>query len=217
MTTLAPTTNSYATLVSDAPVLPGAGGSRRVDELLARMRDGDRDAAAEFITRYGSRVRRRIRGKLGASMRRLFDSQEILSTVSRQLDLYVRDKRLQAVEEDQLWSFIFTMANNAMLHKGRVFRRLQAVEGSDSRFAQELLARLEQAEQSNGAQAAELELDRALTTLTDATDREILSLWLQGESHANIAQTIGFDAATVRKRWQRLKTQLRDVIESGTT
>lgn len=203
------------------PNFPGgitAGAPRaspvRVEDLLRRMRAGDREAAAQFIVTYASRVRRRIRGKLGSQMRRLFDSQEILSTIGRRLDLYVRDRRLKATEEGQLWAFIFTMANNALIQKARIFQRLQAVEGSDGRFAQELLGRLEEVERQSSS-SVELEIDKALASLDDAMDREILSMWLQGRNHGQIAEEIGAGHACVRKRWQRIRERLRGFIDSG--
>lgn len=203
----------------DAPASPRALQTgvnlekRRIDHLLEQMRLGDREAAAEFITTYASRVRRRIRGKLGAGMRRLFDSQEILSTIGRRLDLYVRDRRLRADGEGQLWSFIFTMANNALIQKARVFNRLQSVEGSDGRFAQELLSRLQDVEAQS--QSVELELEAVLQSLSESSDREILSMWLLGQSHHQIAEELGLGSACIRKRWQRIREQLRRRIESG--
>ncbi len=62
---------------------------RELPALLDRVRGGDREASAEFISRYGPRIRRRVRGKLSPAMRRLFDSQEILATVARRLDQMV--------------------------------------------------------------------------------------------------------------------------------
>lgn len=197
----------------DSSAQPPSEG-RRIDQLLIRMRAGDRDAAAEFITSYASRVRRRIRGKLGSDMRRLFDSQEILSTIGRRLDLYVRDCRLEATEEGQLWAFIFTMANNALIQKARVFQRLKTVEGSDGRFAQELLARLEEVEREQSS-SAELEIDKALQSLDDSVDREILSMWLHGRHQNQIAEEIGVSHACIRKRWQRIRERLRGFIAAG--
>lgn len=201
------------TLVPDSSDVDSVPSQRsdsayNVDEIISRMRHGDREAAAVFITRYGSRVRRRIRGKLGPTMRRVFDSQEILSTVGRRLDLYVRSGRLQAVGEGQLWSLIFRIADNALIDKVRVFQRLQAVESSDSDFAHELLARLQQAE-STEPEGAEFEIERAFCVISDETDREILSLWLLGQPHTLIAKEVGMAATGVRKRWQSIKEQLR--------
>ena len=70
-----------------------------VTALLQQMRAGDRGAAAVFVTRYGSRIRRRIRGKLSRAMRRIFDSQDILSTLGRRLDSFVHSGGVQATSE----------------------------------------------------------------------------------------------------------------------
>ena len=44
---------------------PGeAPGGVSLEDLVLRMRAGDRDAAAEFMTGYGPLIRRRVRGKL---------------------------------------------------------------------------------------------------------------------------------------------------------
>ncbi len=185
-----------------------------IDALLTRMRAGDREAAAQFIQVYGSRVRRRVRGKLGRPMRRLFDSQEILSTVSRRLDDYVRGGKLEAVREDQLWALVFRIAENALVDKSRIFQRLQRVEDSDGPFARDLLRRLEvaEAQHSDGAQ---IEVDQALRCLDDLIDRQILTSWLSGDSHNDIAQQVGIAPTGIRKRWQKIKARLRDEFFGG--
>ncbi|MCH8153035.1 MAG: sigma-70 family RNA polymerase sigma factor [Planctomycetes bacterium] len=186
-----------------------ASDSAAVLELLQRMRAGDREAAALFMTRYGSRIRRRIRGKLSPAMRRIFDSQEILSTLGRRLDLYVRSGRLEAANEQQLWALVFRMASNAVIDKARVFRRLQQFEDEDGVFAQELSRRLRQAQRSR-KEGVEIEIDRALNLLDDRTDRQILSLWLVGTCHTVIARHVDLAPTAVRKRWQKIKSELRE-------
>lgn len=187
-----------------------------IEELLTRMRNGDREAAAAFITRYSSRLRRRIRGKLDPAMRRLFDSQEILSTVSRRLDQYVRNGRIQAIHEGQLWSLIFKIADHALIDKVRVFEHLKNIEGSDSTFAQDVLRQLEQAERQPTARGggAEIEIEQAMSALPDGTDREILAMWLMGRAHADIAEQLDMASTGVRKRWQNIKQKLRTHFEA---
>lgn len=184
-----------------------------VDELLERMRGGDRDAAGEFITRYGPQIRRRIRGKLNQSMRRLFDSQEILSTVSRRLDLYILQGKLDVDAIEQLWKLVFRIADHALIEKARLYRRLQSVEGSDSAIAHALLWRLRDAELSE-TEGAEIEIDATLRLLENTMDRQILSMWLTGMSHAAIGRELGRSTEFVRKRWQRVKDTLRSELES---
>ncbi len=184
-----------------------------VDSLLARLRAGDREAAALFVTHYGPLVRRRVRGKLGASMRRLFDSQDILSTVSRRLDRYVSAGRVRAGTEAELWSLVLRMVDAALVDKVRIVKRLQRVAAEDSDFAGMLLGRLKQAEtRGGGGDAVEMELDRAFAALSDPIDRQILSLWLRGHKHSAIAAVVGLSHDAARQRWHTIRQRLRTVI-----
>jgi hypothetical protein len=192
-----------------APATPLA-----IEDLLLRMRAGDRVAAAEFLMRYGSRIRRRIRGKLGPAIRRLFDSLEILSTLGRRLDLYVMSGRLQATNETQLWGLLFKMADNALIDKARLFKRLQLTEGEDYDFARELSSRLHEAEET-AESGVEIEIDNCLRVLGDPIDRRILSMWLTGESHRAIAEHVELAPTAVRKRWEKIKHELKGRLQAA--
>jgi DNA-directed RNA polymerase specialized sigma24 family protein len=182
-----------------------------VESLLARLRAGDREAAALFVQHYGPMVRRRVRGKLGASMRRLFDSQDILSTVSRRLDRYVSAGRVRAGTEAELWSLVLRMVDAALVDKVRIVKRLQRVEAEDSDFAGLLLGRLKQAETRAG-DAVEMELDQAFAALSDPIDRQILSLWLRGHKHPAIAAVVGLSHDAARQRWHSIRQRLKVMI-----
>jgi DNA-directed RNA polymerase specialized sigma24 family protein len=186
----------------------------RLADLVRRMRVGDRQAAAEFMIEYGPLLRRRVRGKLGAAMRRLFDSQEILSTVGRRLDRYVRVGGLEAESPGQLLQLVFRMAEGAVIDKVRVFKRLERVEGEDSHFAQEFSSRLHDADadQSDGA---EISLDAALRVLTNDIDRQILTMWLNGTQHNVIAWDLGMTPAAVRQRWKTIRDRLKESLQLG--
>lgn len=185
-----------------------------IEDLVVRMRSGDREAVGQFVEAYGPFVRRRVRGKLGPSMRRLFDSQEILSTLSRRLDRYVRSGRLQASNEPQLWALVFKMVDAALVDKVRIIRRLRHAEGEDSEFARTWLSRIDRAGARSGADGdgIELEIDAALRSLPNATDRQILSLWLMGNSHRVIASYLGISHDATRQRWQAIRERLRNQL-----
>lgn len=191
-----------------------SGGDEESDQLLMRMRSGDRAAAAEFIERFGPRIRRRIHGKLGPAMRRLFDSQEILSTLGRRLDVCIRSGSLGATSIDELWSLVFRIADNSLVENARVFRSLEAKEGEDSPLAYRMLQRFKDAE-STDRDGPLIEIDRALRSLDDSVDREILSLWLHGKQHVHIAESVGLSAPAVRKRWEKIRGKLRQMCEIG--
>lgn len=201
------------------PALPNANSFGPVvapddlESMLARVRAGDREAAAEVMQRYGPILRRRFRHKLGRSLRRLFDSQELSSTVARRFDQFVRSGKVRAETPGQLVALIEQIANNALARKIRVMENLQRVEcGDDSTLASALLQRLREADRA-GPEEAELEIDRILRALESPEEREMLSLWLGGSSHGVIATHLDISPAAARKRWERLRRRLRDLIE----
>lgn len=180
---------------------------------VARMRAGDREAAAEFVVRFGPRIRRRVSSKLGPHMRRLFDSQEILSTVARRLDRCVSNGQLRAVTAEELRGLVFAMAQNALIEKGRVHASLRAKEGDDGPVARAMLQRL--SEEEHRPEGCALEIDRALRALEDPIDRQILSLWLNDVPQVHIAEVVGLAATAVRKRWQSIRERLRTHYDEG--
>jgi RNA polymerase sigma factor (sigma-70 family) len=178
-----------------------------IADLLERMRRGDRDALAEFITRYGPRIRQRVRRRLAPSARRLFDSTEVLSTVARRLDHVVRERRMTASSESELWSLVLRVVERSVIDKGRAFRRLQRMEGEDAPLAAEVLSRMRQGEE----RAADPDLDLAdiFEMVNEGSDREILGLWMRGLQPTSIARVLGLPPGTVRRRWHTLRNELR--------
>lgn len=195
------------------PAEPTLSADRpRIDDLLRRMQAGDRGAAAEFLWRYETRLRRRIRGKLGPDVRRLFDSLDIVSTLGRRLDLYVMSGQLQVNSEAQCLSLLFKMADRALIDKARMFRQMEEVEGEDGEFARQFAGRLREAERRRESEV-DLEIGNCIQSLRDPVDRRILSLWLTGENHAAIAEFVHMPPTAVRKRWECIKTALRTRFE----
>ncbi|MCC5787775.1 MAG: hypothetical protein JJU33_13865 [Phycisphaerales bacterium] len=196
-----------------ATVQPNPMAPEDLESVLARVRAGDREAAAELMQRYGPILRRRFRHKLGRSLRRLFDSQELSSTVARRFDQFVRSGKVRAETPGQLVALLEQIANNALARKIRVMEHLKQLEsGEDSPLASALLQRLNAADQS-GPDQAELEIDRLLRSLESPEEREMLSLWLGGASHGVIAAHLDISPAAARKRWERLRQRLRELIE----
>lgn len=200
--------------VAPASPLPGALVDAPVEALLARMRSGDREAAAAFVTRYGALIRRRVRGKLGAGVRRLFDSQDIMSTVGRRLDRYVRNGRVDARDESQLWNLVYLMAETAVIDKVRAVKRLDAAEGDDEPLARLLVQRLQGNPAASSEEAPDLE--RVYWSLGSDAERELLTLWLADMPLFRIAECLGVTPAAVRQRWKVVRDRLRAQLEAGT-
>lgn len=183
--------------------------------MIDRIRSGDRHAAADFVTQNGALIRRRYRQRLGRAMRRLVDSQELLSTISRRFDAAVREQAVLALDEAQLFALVFKIGDYAMADKGRVMAGLERVESEDSQFAFEVRSRLARADRFNKG-SMELELDSILRYLRTSDDREILTHWLMGHTHVEIARDLGINVEAVRKNWERIKARVRQrILESG--
>ncbi|HMN39399.1 MAG TPA: ECF-type sigma factor [Phycisphaerales bacterium] len=179
---------------------------------MARMGEGDRVALGEFLGRYGPLIRRRVRGKLRASVRRLYDSQDILSTVSRRLDAYVKSGKFQARTEDEFWGLVFRVAQRSLVEKARIVEALRAKEGEDSEFAGWMLGRLRGQEPDERARTDGLEVDDLLDALKSDEDRTITRLWAGGANHSQIASHLGIDDAAVRQRWCRICQMLQESL-----
>lgn len=190
----------------------GAWGDADLDTLLLHIRSGGREAAAEFLRRYEPLIRRRYRHRLGSAMRRLVDSQELMSTISRRFDMFVRSGSVTAASEAELWGLVFKIGNNALADKARIMKRLANVEGPESEVASLCRRRLSEAEHK-GADGVEDELHRILSSLTDPMDRELLAQWLGGVELTQMARELGVSPEVVRKRWQRVRQRLREVLE----
>ena len=175
------------------------------------MRAGDRDAAAELGLRYASEIRRRIRGQLGPDMRRIFDSQDILSTVLRRLDVYITGHEVFAESEREVRALLMKICKNAIIDKVRIVQRLKRTEGADSPFARMMLSSLG----AISSESTEFDLDDLayiFDALSTSEDRSILWLWLAGQDHSTIAMTLNMSHSAVRKRWQRIRDRLKPVI-----
>src|SRR3954470_23531408 len=99
------------------------------EELLGRIRGGDREAIAEFIRGHEPLIRRRFRHKLGAALRRVVDSEELVSTLSRRLDAYMATGHLTATTQPQLWALVMKVAERSVFDKLRELQRSPTASG----------------------------------------------------------------------------------------
>ncbi len=174
------------------------------------MRAGDRHAAAEFVTKYGPRIRRRVRARMNPSMRRIFDSEELLSTMARRLDLFVHEGRMTAENQARLWALVNRIGDNAVIDRYRLIKRLNALEAADGPAAANIRRRQEP---SPDADSSPISLDEVLDWIVDARDRQILMLWLHDVPLGTIAECLMMTATAVRKRWQGVRERLHERLD----
>lgn len=210
-----PGTSPLTATGTDISVFQDADGRTSVRSLLEAMGRGDRRAAAEFVVCYGPQIRRRIRGKLRVNMRRLFDSQDILSTLGRRLDAYVHRGQFEARSEGELWNLVFTIAERSVAEKAKIWRSLTE---NDSGLVRQTMGRLGEAERfSEDDLSSEGEFEHLLQSIPFIEDRQIARLWATGHSSEVIASELGLTPGQVRKRWSRVCEKLREqFVEQAT-
>jgi RNA polymerase sigma factor (sigma-70 family) len=183
---------------------------RSAAELTARIRGGDREALAEAIETYRPLINRYIRMRLRGSLRRLFDTGDVLGTVSRRLDQALRGGTLVIRDDEHLPALIQRMVRQAVVDKHRLLTRLRSVEGPDSAWARRFLDNADHAA-PDGPEVEDL-LHRAFGVLDDPRDRRILAMWFHGLSHAEIGERLGFTPSAVRQRWHRVRFRLKEAF-----
>lgn len=196
--------------VGDGPGLEPEAAANAMSEapieaLIAKMQAGDRLASAHFVTRFGPLIRRRYRHKLGRKSSRLFDSQDLLSTVARRLDVFVLKGQFKAGTEPQLWALLGVIAEHAVADKLRSLAKLERAEHDASHEAR-----------GGGSDPSTLYLSECvgdvIKNLVDEADRQLLMLWMLGVNHRVIAEQLGLTEGAVRVRWHRLRATLRDAL-----
>ncbi|TVQ81599.1 MAG: sigma-70 family RNA polymerase sigma factor [Phycisphaeraceae bacterium] len=154
-----------------------------------------------FVLRYGDRIRRRLGGRLGPQMRRVFDSEDILSTVLRRLDVYLMDHDLLATNDNQLMSLIYRIADSAVVDKVRLSVKLRDLFGAEGGAA-------DSAASQDGGLDDDAQMGVIFDAIDDPQDRVMVWMLLTDRSFEQIGQALDVPSATLRKRWQRLRERL---------
>lgn len=190
-------------------------GEAPIERLLELIAQGNRDAAAVLVTKYEPMIRRRIRARLGGETRRLFDSQDVFSTVCRRFDRFVDGKRVRAATPGDLLSLLSRIAQTSVLDKQRMVSRLDRLEGEDSEFARLVRGRVDHAWKDPSA--FEVDINRWSSLLDSPQDRTILFRHMAGRSLEQVARELGITPELARKRWQLIRARLRKELTSGSS
>ncbi|MEM9083723.1 MAG: hypothetical protein AAGB34_09015 [Planctomycetota bacterium] len=175
---------------------------RSDDELLLLIRNGDRDAAAEFILRHRLYLIRRIRGMLSQSARSLSETEDVFSSVARRLDRAVMNESINAENVDQLLAYLFRTSDNTchtLWRKGRRGTRASAkvhqseFEGIETEDQSELIETIEKHSKAG-----------------DYIDESMLQLRARGYTFTRIANALSLSPDLIRQRWHRMRKRIRD-------
>jgi RNA polymerase sigma-70 factor (ECF subfamily) len=175
------------------------------DDLIARVRAGDEEAAAELVREYEPEIRREIRFLLtDRSLRRIVESADICQSVLANFFARAALGQFELREPRQLIRLLFTMAQN----KVREWARRQYAERRDRHRERPLDGEIHSVKLMAGdptpsqlAAGAEL-LDEFRKRLSDE-ERELADRRAAGFEWTEIARELGGTPDALRKRLGR--------------
>ena len=171
-----------------------------------------REAVAAYILEHGDRIRAIARRKLTLNTRRVFDSEEILSSVLRRLDGMAARGTLRPRSEAELWALIEAIAKNTAVSRTRLIERMQNLVTEEGDYAYFLIRGLNACATDD---EATLLVHRMLLSIPDASDRQITALILRGAAHRAIAGLLGITEEHSRQRWKRVREDLVARFKGG--
>ena len=187
-------------------------------DLVNRFRAGDDRAAGELFDRYIARLIGLARSRLSPKLARRIDPEDVVQSVYRAFFTKAKEGNVELKEAGDLWRLLAAITLNKLRHQVERHQAIKrSVEGEDSirvgptgmRMAPESLAR-EPSPEEVATLSEEMEL---LMSGLDETQRQMLELRLAGHTFEEIADQTKRSERTVRRLFDRLKTQLASRIE----
>ena len=186
-------------------------------DILARLRAGDEQAAAEVFGRFAHRLVALARQELGKALRGKEDPEDAVQSALRSFYLRCAAGQYELASWDDLWGLLARITAHKCGHRLERFRaarrdvrrEVSAPVEDDSNQSWEILAR--DPTPSQGLLLAELleELHRPL----GERDRGILMLRLQGAELAAICAQLQCSERTVFRVLERIRRKLERQCE----
>jgi RNA polymerase sigma-70 factor (ECF subfamily) len=182
-------------------------------DVIARLRAGDDDAAAQVFRRFTRRLVGLARARLDSRVRQKVDPEDVLQSAYKSFFLRCEQGQLDLAGWDSLWSLLALLTARKC---GRYARRFHAARrdvnaevatggGADESGVIEAFS-----DEPSPAEAAMLsELVEQLHRGLGERDGAILSLALQGHSAAEISEQLGRPVRTVYRVLERIKARLQ--------
>lgn len=172
-----------------------------MEDLVARIRRGDREALVEFVRTHEPFIRARFRAHLESRAGGFLDSSDFFSSVMRRADSALTTRAVDTTGES--------------LELRRLLQRIMVETIDDYARADAAESRLrdgsEHAEPPPPTpKGAEVNVDAdRLSKHLNELDRQILRLRSEGMKHSGIASATGLSVAAVRMRWTRIRSKIK--------
>jgi RNA polymerase sigma-70 factor (ECF subfamily) len=181
-------------------------------EFVARLHEGDEQAAQEIVDRFTRRLVGLARSRLSNLVRQQIDPEDIVQSTFRSFFTRQAKGDLDVRGWKSLWSLLAIITLRKCGHRTDYFyaacrdlhRQATASTGPESQAAFEALARDPTPFEAVALAEA---LNEVFATL-DLRDRQILEMKLQGDSVMEISEALGSTERTVQRVLQRVRQWL---------
>jgi RNA polymerase sigma-70 factor (ECF subfamily) len=179
--------------------------------LIARVRAGDEQAVGELIACYEPHIRRVVQMRIGARLRRVVDTSDVLQSVHLDLARALRGGQFEILTAQQLVQLTTAIAKHKLLaqaaHWGRERRRLDR-ELPLGPSGEEALPQSVAREPTPSQHVAAEELNQILDEKATPIERTVIGLRRQGLDNKEIASRLGKTPAAVRMILNRARHRL---------
>ena len=189
---------------SDSTAAPEA---EQFQQLIARLRDGDQEAAWKLVEQYGPHILRTVRRKLNRELRSKFDSQDFVQAVWA--SFFADDGRVDHLESPaQLIALLAAIARHKIIDQIRKRMMTQKHDVRRERSMHDSIAPQGANVAAQDPTPSEIVIareqwDRLLDQQPDHY-RQIVELRFRGETLTAIAEQLNLNERTVRRVLERM-------------
>lgn len=169
---------------------------------------------AAFLKARALDIRAVARRKLLSRTRRVYDSEDVLSSTVRRMDQLAHEGKLRPHNDDELWTLTRTIAHNDAVSKNRIVARLDRLLAEEGPMLAPVADFIR--EQSD-VENVETILSRLAATLNSSADRQYFFLRMRGATHKAAAEALGIGHDAARQRWVDIMAKLRSNLGRETS
>lgn len=195
-------------------------------DLLDAWRSGDHSAATVLVRRYMARLTSLASSRLSRKLARRVDAEDVVMSAFRSFFVATGRDQVDVPDDDNLWPLLVTMTLRKLCRQAAKHTADRRSIHAESELPSDVDWPGIAARDPTPTEAAMLtdEIEQLMSALS-ATDREILTLRLQGEQYTAIAAAVECSERSVRRAIKRIRERyvsdheddLTSAQESGET
>jgi RNA polymerase sigma-70 factor (ECF subfamily) len=187
------------------------------DDLMARLRTGDNDAATQVFNRFANRLIELARRRLNPQIRQKLDPEDVLQSVFRSFFVHQAAGQITGLESwDNLWALLVVIT---MRKCGRRIEYFRSASRDVQREIPPPLSSDESSSDSGTSSDEPTPSEAAMLTETveqlmnglEGRHRDILSLSLQGYTVREISVQVSCTERTAYRVLKRVKEMLEEM------